>query len=82
MIYLEIEEQMVCKGICVLYETKALSGSKIDSGIFKKCSVCSIKIKSEKLYCPCCGRRLSLRTKRGSYPKSVIKKRQNIEIII
>ena len=31
---------MVCKGLCVLYETKPMSGHAIDLDIFKKCTEC------------------------------------------
>ena len=71
---------MTCKGICNLYETKSITGSSIDLDIFKKCTICRVRIKSEKINCPCCGRRLSLRTKRGTNNKSIITKMQNIVI--
>jgi len=73
---------MACKGICILYETKSVSGSSTDLDIFKKCKTCRVRIKSEKINCPCCGKRLSLRTKRGNNHTMVITKRQNIEINI
>jgi len=71
---------MACKGICTLYETKSLSGSSTDLDIFKKCKICRVRIKSEKINCPCCGRRLSMRTKKGNNHKNISEKMQDFKI--
>jgi len=73
---------MTCKGICTLYETKSITGSSTDLDIFKKCTICRIRIKSEKLNCPCCGRRFSLRTKKATNHENIIQKMQNTQINI
>ena len=53
-----------CKGKCLLskYEPKKTARGIRDSP-YVKCSVCVIFIKYEGVYCPCCGVRVSRRSK-------------------
>jgi hypothetical protein len=45
---------MSCKGICTRYKT--VSNHYADGQ--KRCQICELFIKWDKLYCPCCGCKL------------------------
>ncbi len=47
-----------CKGVCDKYKATRPSGGKRYSIGQKRCTSCSIFIKWEGLWCPCCGCRL------------------------
>lgn len=50
----------MCKGICERYKaTKPIDGRRYFSGQ-KRCKTCSVFIKWEGLWCPCCGYRLRM----------------------
>ncbi len=51
----------VCKGICIRYTGEKISnGLKYSSG-YKRCTYCSLFLKTIKIRCPCCS--VKLRTK-------------------
>ena len=51
----------VCKGICVRYIGKKIpNGLKYSSG-YKRCTHCSLFVKTIEIRCPCC--KAKLRTK-------------------
>jgi len=64
-----------CKNICKEYKnsTPLSAGYYIASPANKRCSTCSIFIKWEGLWCPCCGYRL-----RGK-PRAAKNKRKYLE---
>ena len=45
---------MTCKGICIRH--KAVSNNYANRQ--KRCKICELFIKWDRLYCPCCGCRL------------------------
>jgi len=67
-------KKMVCKGKCTnpIYKPKKLVRGLEKTG-YAKCTICCIYIEYAGLYCPCCGIRVSRRTKNAKY------RRVNIE---
>ena len=56
-----------CKGLCIRFESKTFGNiPKYENG-FKRCSYCSVFMKTDVLRCPCCA--LKLRTKSRVNPK-------------
>jgi len=52
-----------CKGICETFEIDIIpTGLQYGSG-HKRCSVCSIFVKTTEIGCPCCGVRLRTKSK-------------------
>ncbi len=48
----------VCKGICVRYTGEKISnGLKYSSG-YKRCTYCSLFVKTTEIRCPCCSTKL------------------------
>jgi DNA-directed RNA polymerase subunit RPC12/RpoP len=58
---------LACKGFCErMKASKPLSGSRYASGQ-KRCQVCSIYIKWEGVWCPCCSYRLRTKPRAKTY---------------
>jgi hypothetical protein len=63
-----------CKGVCGRYSAKLLKlmkpfntgGGFYHQGL-KRCGECRVYIKCDKLFCPCCGRRLQHRPHNRKY---------------
>ncbi len=48
----------VCKGICIRYAGEKISdGLKYSSG-YKRCTYCSLFVKTIEIRCPCCSAKL------------------------
>lgn len=58
---------MICKGVCVRYKVLKSNDSKIYANGKKRCTRCSIFIKYDGLYCPCCGCRLRTKPRNRVY---------------
>ena len=54
----------VCIGICVRYAAKKKKKGWYIEGL-KRCDTCERFLKCDKINCPCCGARLSTRSKRS-----------------
>jgi len=58
-----------CKGICDTLEVDIVpTGLHYKSG-HKRCSMCSIFVKTTNLQCPCCGARLRTKSRNKIHPK-------------
>lgn len=53
-----------CKDTCKHYEIRSIFNNVLPKD-FKKCRVCYLQIKWEGVWCPCCGSRLSSRSRRN-----------------
>ncbi len=64
---------MTCMGICEKYHARlqgGIGGSHYALG-HKRCQVCSLFVKWEGLWCPCCGNRLRARPRNKEYKKKL-----------
>jgi hypothetical protein len=71
---------MSCKGICIRHRAQRPSGSfgRYATGQ-KRCQICSIFLKWDGLWCPCCGYRVRTRPRFSKYKQKLraIMKEQN-----
>ena len=71
---------MVCKGICNRHKAKmVLKNGGRYANSQKRCQICSIYIKWEGLYCPCCGYRLRTKPRNKKYKNKLIESQQRIK---
>ena len=65
---------MPCKGICQRHKAiKPTGRGRYDAGQ-KRCQICSIFIKWEGFFCPCCGYRLRSRPRNKMYKLKLAQK--------
>lgn len=58
---------MTCKGICKRYKAHKPKGTGRYSSGQKRCQICEIFIKTDGLWCPCCGYRLRTKPRNIKY---------------
>jgi len=67
--------QLGCKGKCGVYRsTKLANGQGRYSNGQRRCQICSIWIKWEGLWCPCCGYRLRTKPRNKKFKETYRKK--------
>ena len=59
--------KMTCKGICTRYKAQKPVGTGRYASGQRRCQICEIFIKSEGLWCPCCGYRLRTKPRNLKY---------------
>ena len=56
-----------CNGVCVRYKAKKpASGGRYENGQ-KRCQVCEVFLKTDEMWCPCCGLRLRSKPRNSKY---------------
>ena len=56
-----------CKGICTRYKaTKPVGAGRYASGQ-KRCQICEVFMKTDEMWCPCCGYRLRSKPRNKKY---------------
>ena len=61
---------MACCGICTRYETRIAHTHSYTMG-YKYCRICTIFIKHEGAFCPCCNRRLKTKPRRYGHARAI-----------
>jgi rRNA maturation endonuclease Nob1 len=63
---------MTCKGTCIRYKVKkpVKKSAYLIAGV-KRCNHCSLFIKWEGLFCPCCGYRIRAKPRASRYRAKV-----------
>ncbi len=56
-----------CKGICTRYKAQKPVGAGRYSSGQKRCQICEIFMKTDELWCPCCGYRLRSKPRNRKY---------------
>ena len=59
--------KMTCKGICVRHKAQKPVGTGRYASGQRRCQICEIFIKWERLWCPCCGYRLRTKPRNLKY---------------
>lgn len=68
---------MTCKGICIRHKAQkpAASSGRYATGQ-KRCQVCSIFMKWDGAWCPCCGCRVRTKPRNSKFKKKLITTRK------
>ncbi len=65
---------MGCKGICHKYKAIRTERGHYQAG-HKRCQVCEIFIKTEGIFCPCCGYRVRTKPRNSHDKKNLLESR-------
>ena len=60
-----------CKGICETLQIEGVPTGLIYQSGYKRCSMCSIFVKTTNLRCPCCGVRLRTKSRNKHSRKNI-----------